>query len=128
MSVTSEPIAGDLLLIDGVTIPEIVSYKVTEAKLWKDADRNMKGDVRATLIGVFPKIEATLGLVNRSRAAQIAAKLDQAYFSVTYFDPSLNANRTAQFYAADYTMEFQTKQRGLFKPSTVITLVPVSKR
>lgn len=125
--ITSQPISGNLLTIDGVTIPELVSYKVTQAKLWKDADRNMNGDVRATLIGVFPKIELTIGLVNRARAAAISAKLDKAYFSVTYFDPSLNANRTAQYYAGDYSFELQTKQRGIFKP-TQVALVPVSKR
>lgn len=125
--ITPEPISGNLLTVGGVAIPELISYKVTEAKLWKDADRNMNGDIRATLIGVFPKIDLNLGVVNRSRGAAIAAQLDSAYFSVTYFDPSLNANRTADFYSADYAFEFQTKQRGLYKP-TQITIIPVSKR
>lgn len=125
--ITTSPISGNLLTIGSTAIPELVSYKVTEAKLWKDADRNMQGDIRATLIGVFPKLDLNIGIVNRARAAAIAALLDQSYFDVTYFDPSLNATRTAQFYAADYSMEVQTKQRGLYKP-TAVTLIPVSKR
>ena len=44
--------SGDLVKINGVRIPAIVNYKVGRNKLWKDADRNMSGDVRATLIGI----------------------------------------------------------------------------
>jgi len=124
--ITSTPITGALLTIDGTAIPELVSYKVTPAKLWKDADRNMQGDLRATLIGIFTKLELNIGMVNKTRAAAIAAKLNQAYFSVTYFDPSLNANRTAQFYAGDFSWDLQTKHRGLFKP-TAVNLIAVSK-
>ena len=47
---------GTLLQINGQTVPNIKSYKVGNNKLWADADRNMDGDVRATFIGVFPKI------------------------------------------------------------------------
>lgn len=125
--ITATPISGNLLTIDGLTIPELVTYKVTEAKLWKDADRNMNGDVRASLIGIFPKIELNIGFTNKTRAAQIAAKLDKSYFSVTYFDPALNSTRTAQYYAGDYSLELQSKQRGIFKP-TAVNLIPVSKR
>ena len=47
---------GNLVKINGTIIPHIQQYKIGRAKLWKDADRNMAGDVRATLIGIFPKI------------------------------------------------------------------------
>lgn len=118
--------SGNLLQIDGLTIPEIVSYKVTRAKLWRDADRNMNGDVRATLVGVFPKIELEINVETQDRLQAVCAKLDQAYFSVTYFDPSIGTTRTAQFYAGDYSPEMLSKERGLWNKYNV-NLIPVSK-
>lgn len=41
---------GDLVKINGEIIPHIKQYKIGRSKLWKDADRNMNGDVRASLI------------------------------------------------------------------------------
>ena len=57
--------SGDLVKINGVRIPAIVNYKVGRNKLWKDADRNMSGDVRATLIGIYPKIELNIGVTTQ---------------------------------------------------------------
>lgn len=125
--ITPAPYSGTLLTIEGVAIPELISYSVTEAKLWRDSDRNMNGELRATLIGVFPKIELNIGHTNRTRAKEIAEVLDRSYFGVTYFDPSLNTTRTASFYAGDYSIEFESKQRGIMKPVKV-NLIPVARR
>lgn len=119
--------SGNLLTIDGTAITELVNYKVTRAKLWKDADRNMSGDIRATLIGVFPKLELNIGVTTQDRLQDICELLDQSYFSVTYFDQKVGGTRTAQYYASDYSPEMLSKTRGLWKPFTV-NLIPVSKQ
>lgn len=119
--------SGELIKINNTTIPYIVSYKVGRNKLWKDSDRNMNGDVRATLIGIFPKIELNIGYTTQSQLAEIVELLDQAYFSVTYFDIRIQGTTTAQYYASDYTVDLQSKQKGLYKPFSV-SLVPVSRR
>lgn len=119
--------SGNLLTIDGLVIPEIKQYKLTRAKLWKDADRNMNGDIRATLIGIFPKLELIISITTQDRLNAIVQKLDQSYMSVTYFDHYDNATRTAQFYAGDYSPEMLSKSRGLYKEFTV-NLIPVSKK
>jgi len=118
--------SGTLLTIDGLAIPELVTYKITRAKLWKDADRNMNGDVRATLIGIFPKLELNIGVTTQDRLNAICAKLDQAYFTVTYFDNRTGATRTAQYYASDYSPQMLSKSRGLWDKFDV-NLIPVSK-
>ena len=101
---------GTLLKINGQTIPNIKTYKVGNNKLWADAERNMDGDVRATFIGVFPKLELEIGGVLTSTiVANLCALLDQPYFSVTFYDPKTRANRTAQYYASDYTVELMDK-------------------
>jgi len=118
---------GNLIKIDGKVIPSITSYKVGRNKLWKDADRNMNGDVRATLIGIFPKIELGIGITTQSQMAELTQILDQAYFTVEYFDVRIQGTTTAQYYAGDYTPELLSKQKGLYNKMTV-SLVPVSKR
>lgn len=119
--------SGDLLKINNTTVVGLKEYKVGYNKLWKDAERNMNGDVRASLIGVFPKLELAFrdGLTD-SQIGTITSLLDQAYFSVTYFDPKSNAAKTAQYYASDYTVELLDRNRGLYKAFNV-SLVPVSK-
>ena len=115
--------SGDLLQINGQKVPGIKEYKVSYNKLWKDADRNMNGDVRATLIGIFPKIELAIRpALAEDEMSQLINLLDQAY----YFDPKTKGTITAQYYASDYTTELLDR-RGYYKEMTV-SLVPVSKR
>lgn len=119
--------SGDLLKINNTKIPNLVNYKVGRNKLWKDADRNMNGDVRATLIGIFPKLELNIGYCTQDEISTIVTLLDNAYFNVTYFDVRTGGTHTAQYYAGDYTIDLHNKERGLYAPFTV-NLIPVSKR
>lgn len=119
--------SGDLLLIDGVRIPHIVSYKVGRAKLWKDSERNMSGDVRATLIGIFPKIQLQIGYTDQETMRDLTLLFDKAFFDVTWFDVRTEGTYTAQYYASDYDVEIDSREKGRYKPFSV-NLVPVSKR
>ena len=120
-------ISGDLLKINGTTISGLKEYKVSYNKLWSDAERNMNGDVRATLIGIFPKLELTFrDALTEAEVATINSILDQAYFSVTYYSPKSQTTVTAQYYASDYTLELLDKTKGIYKTFSV-NLVPVSK-
>lgn len=119
--------SGTLLKIDNQSVPGLKQYKVTYAKLWKDASRNMRGDVRATLIGIFPKLELEFGgTLGEDAVSSIVAKLDQAFFAVTFFNPKTKATETANYYASDYSIEMLDKERGLYK-SFNVNLIPVSK-
>jgi hypothetical protein len=118
---------GDLVKIDGVTIPHIVSYKIGRAKLWKDSDRNMSGDVRATLIGVFPKIQMEIGYTTQEEMSQLTQLLDKDFFTVTWFDVRTQETVSAKYYASDYDVELDSKSKGRYKPFSV-SLVPLSKR
>lgn len=119
--------AGELLKIDGKSVPHLVSYEVDRAKLWKDSERNMSGDVRATLIGIFPKIKIKIGYTTQDEMTALTKMLDKDFFSVTWYDVRTDATTTANYYASDYTVELESKQRGRYAPFSV-NLVPVSKR
>lgn len=118
---------GNLIKINGTVIPAIVNYKVGRNKLWSNADRNMAGDVRATLIGIFPKIELEIGVTNQEQIATLTELLDTDFFEVEYFDVRVQGTTTASYYAGDYAIEILNKEKGLYKPFTV-SLVPISKR
>lgn len=120
-------ITGNLLQIGNTNISNLVEYEVQYNKLWKDADRNMNGDVRATLIGIFPKIVCKTTVQERSLVATLGGLLNQPYFSVTFYDPLTGSTRTAQYYASDYSTKLKMRQGSLIDEIS-FSLVPISKR
>lgn len=118
---------GDLVKIDGEVIPHIVSYKIGRAKLWKEANRNMSGDTRATLIGIFPKIVMKIGVCTQEEISKLCELLDQDYFVVEWFDVRIQDTISTKYYASDYDTDLLNKRKGLYQPFEV-SLVPVSKR
>ena len=119
---------GDLIKIDGKTIKHIVSYKIGRAKLWKDSERNMSGDVRATLIGIFPKIQLQIGYTTEQELSDLIKILDKDFFDVEWFDVrTKKLTDKIKYYASDYDVELDNKLKGRYKPFSV-NLVPVSKR
>ena len=118
---------SDLVKINGTRLPHVVSYKIQRAKLWKNSERNMAGDIRATLVGIFPKIIVQVGYTTQEQMANLTALLDQAFFTVEWFDVRIQETITAQYYASDYNIELDNKYKGRYKPFEV-SLVPVSKR
>lgn len=118
---------GDLVKINNNIIPHIVSYKIGRAKLWQGSERNMNGDIRASLIGIFPKIVMTVGYTTQAEMSALTQLLDQDYFTVTWFDVRIQETVSTQYYAGDYEVELDNKTKGRYKPFEV-SLVPVSKR
>ena len=117
----------ELVQINGTTIPHLVSYKIGRSKLWKDSDRNMSGDIRATLIGIFPKIQLEIGYTTQEEMSELTQLLDKDFFTVTWYDVRVQETVSAQYYASDYDVELDSKSKGRYKPFSV-NLVPVSKR
>lgn len=119
--------SGDLLRINNTALPGLKEYKLTFAKLWANAERNMNGTVSATLIGIFPKIELVFrDALDEDQIATICSLLDQDYFTATFFNPKTKGTSSARYYASDYTVELLDRSRGLYKEFNV-SLVPVSK-
>tara|TARA_B100001250_G_scaffold140014_1_gene119926 strand:- start:1198 stop:1581 length:384 start_codon:yes stop_codon:yes gene_type:complete len=119
-------IPSTLITINGVTLStsEVESYKLQYAKLWKDADRNMNGTISATLIGIFPNIDITTTKLSFAKASAISAAINDAYFSVSFYDTQTQTTKTASFYAADHDVTFLNK---CTIGQVTIQLVPVSK-
>ena len=120
-------ISQNLLKIGNTNISNISEYEVQYNKLWKDADRNMNGDVRATLIGIFPKLICKTTVQEQSLVATLGNLLNQPYFTVTFYDPLSNTVKTAQYYASDFSTKLRMRQGALIDEIS-FNLVPVSKR
>jgi hypothetical protein len=120
-------IPSTLITINGVSLSksQVSQYKVTYNKLWKDADRNMNGDVSAAFIGIFPSLDVVTGILDISKVQALSAALNVPYFSVTFWDTQTQTNKTAQYYAADFET---TLMNGCLYGTINAQLVPVSKR
>ena len=120
-------ISGDLLKINGRSVAGLKNYKITRAKLYSDAGRNLNGGLSATFIGVFPKLELEIGgVLTKERVAELCGLLDQGFFNVEYYDPKTGATKNGAYYASDYSVELLERQRGLYKPFTV-NLIPMER-
>ncbi|MCL2631521.1 MAG: hypothetical protein FWD45_00275 [Coriobacteriia bacterium] len=119
--------SGDLLKINNQTVPGLVEYTVQRSKLWKDADRNMEGEVRASLIGIFLKLKLVFRMMSQTEVAALTQLLDTAVFNVTFFDARTQTTYTAEYYASDYDASLFSKPRGLYE-QVKVNLVPIRKR
>ena len=121
------PINVPLIIIGGLSLSEMVKYEVNYSKLWKDADRNMNGDVSASFIGIFPNIDAETPPLDKNQVQTLCAALDQPYFTATFWDPASGTQKTRAYYASDYKISLLSRKKGLYG-SVSFSIVPVSKR
>jgi hypothetical protein len=87
----------------------------------------MSGEVRATLIGIFPKIQMEVGYTTQEEMSELTQLLDKDFFTVEWFDVRIQETVSTQYYASDYEVELDSKSKGRYKPFSV-SLVPVKKR
>lgn len=120
-------INNPLIVIGGLTLTELVKYEMNYSKLWKDADRNMNGDVSATFIGIFPNIDAETTPLTQNEVETLCAALDQSYFSMTFWDPASGTQKTANYYASDYKVSLLNRITGMYG-TVSFSVIPVSKR
>jgi len=120
-------INNPLIIIGGLSLTELVKYDVTYSKLWKDADRNMNGDVSATFIGVFPNIDAETTPLTQTEVQTLCTALDSSYFSMTFWDPASGSQKTANYYASDYKVSLLNRITGMYG-TVEFSVVAVSKR
>lgn len=119
-------VTNPIITINGVslTTSQITDYTLTYNKLWKNANRDMSGNIAATLIGVYPNISVTTSVLDFSHAQSLSSAVNDDYFSVTYWDTQTSSMKTAQYYAADHKVSFLNECKY---GQVEIDLVAVSK-
>lgn len=119
-------ITNPLITINGVSLTsgQVSAYKLSYSKLWKDAGRDMNGVLTSTLIGVYPNIDVTSGILDFTHAMALSAAINHDFFSVTYWDSQTSSQKTATFYAADHDVTLLNECKY---GQIDIQLVPTSK-
>jgi len=115
-----------IVKINGTELTHLKKFNVNRTKLWTEANRNMEGDLRATLIGIYPKLELGFAPMDADTCKAIIALLDLAFFSVDWWDAASKTFQTAQYYAGDYTLPLFSSETQLYDGFEV-SLIPVSK-
>ena len=93
-----------------VALSGIKEYKITRNKLWKEAKRNMAGDMVATFIGIFPKIEVKFKPTNDDYIKTLVGILDTPYIKLKWWDDLTGDYKNGTFYTNDYTNELISKK------------------
>lgn len=121
--------AQQVLYIDGWLVPKLIKYEVAYNKLWADdSGRDMAGNNKATLIGIFPKIQVQVGSYNESEMSTFLKKVNKAELKINWYDPELNAMREQiSYYINDFSIS--TKNTKLLKYNSFsFNLIPNRKR
>lgn len=87
----------------------------------------MAGDLRATIIGVKAHLTLTFGGdLREDDVADLADKLNQGSFSVTFFDPQSQGTKTAEYIASDLSLSLVDKLKGRYD-FIDIELTPIAR-
>lgn len=117
-----------LLKIGNTDITKLVSYKVSYCKLWSsDTGRSMTGENKGTLIGIFPKIEITLGKMTETEMAKFLALVNVASADVTYYDTERRQNITNSFYFGDVSDEI-SRQKAMSHKQISVSIIANKRR
>lgn len=92
-----------LLLVNGVALPSPTELQVGVMDLSK-AERNANGLILIERIATKQKLEMSWAFLTKDNLQQILSAIKPVFFSVTYPDPELGANRTGTFYVGDRTV------------------------
>lgn len=116
----------NIVKINGTELPSVKKFVVGRNKLWSNADRNMKGDLRATFVGIFPKLKISFAPMSDDDLSTIDTLLDLSFFTVVWWDTRSQSFKSGQYYASDYDNSLLNKTKELWDGFDV-DLVPVSK-
>ena len=77
---------------------------ISDYKLWgDDSGRSMTGSMKGTLIGIFPKLQVTIGKQNADDRAILCKCLNQTAATVRAYSVERKRFETASFYFGDVT-------------------------
>lgn len=76
-----------LLYIDGWLVPKLTKFEVAYNKLWADdSGRDMAGNNKGTLIGIFPKIQVEVGSYTPTEMNNFLSHANKGELSVSWYD------------------------------------------
>ncbi len=118
-----------MLYIDGWKVPKLIKYEVAYNKLWADdSGRDMAGNNKATLIGIFPKIQVQVGSFDEGEMYNFLKKVNKAELKVSWYDQELRGMReNLSYYINDFSISLKNAN-SLKYDSFSFNLIPNRKR
>ena len=113
--------------IGAYELTKLTKYEQERNKLFTDSDRNLSGDLKATFIGLFPKLLLEFGYMTEAEVKAVVTLLDAPSFNVSYWDSRLTDYNTGTYYAGDFRYPLFDKAKGLYAPWSV-NLIPYNKK
>jgi len=94
----------DSIVINGISMGQyLVDAKYGYNKLWSsDSGRNLAGDQTGTLIGIYVKLTLQFRKLTKSELEIITPIIDSARQTLSYYDPTKQAQTTMTTYTGDY--------------------------
>lgn len=94
----------DSIIINNVSMGQyLIQAKYGYNKLWSnDSGRNLAGVMSGTLIGIFPKLTLQFRKLTKDELEIITPILDSVSQTVSYYDPTKQAQITIDTYTGDY--------------------------
>lgn len=116
-----------LLYIDGWLVPKLTKYEVAYNRLWADdSGRDMAGNNKATLIGIYPKLQIEVGSYTKDEMNEFLKRANKAELSVTWYDAEgMKKRENISYYINDFTISL--KSNGNYKAFS-FNLIPNKKR
>ncbi len=112
--------------IGSTELTKLKKFAVEPNKLWSDADRTLSGDLKATLIGIFPKLLLEFTYMTEAEVKVVIGLLKPASFNVSWWNTDIADYSTGTYYAGDFNYPLFSKEKGLYEPWSV-SLIPYSK-
>ena len=81
----------------------LTPFKVGRNKLWgDDTGRVMSGEMKGSLVGIFPKFTVIFMPKTEAKMASLMAALDTAFQTVEYYDIQTQSFKSLGTYTSDY--------------------------
>lgn len=100
-----------MLTINGVNIVAPDTYEVTIADLDASANRSSNGKLFRDRVAVKRTINVSWTMISGADLKTVLNNVSSVFFSVTYFDPESNGNKTGTFYVSDRVQGVAVKNK-----------------
>lgn len=121
--------AQQVLYIDGWLVPRLIKYEIAYNKLWADdSGRDMAGNNKGTLIGIFPKIQVQVGPFDEDEMKTFLQKVNKAELKINWYDPEIKDIRSGvSYYINDFTVSPKNTKTMKYNAFS-FNLIPNKKR
>lgn len=118
-----------VLFINGWRVPKLMQYEVAYNKLYADdSGRDLDGNNRATLIGIFPKLQVKVGSYTEQEMSDFLKKVNRPELSINWYDPEIKGLRNGvSYYINDFNVSVKRTSPTVYNGFS-FNLIPNKKR